>query len=322
MKYLKKKSRELILLAVILVIGCIVSTTTPFFTKLNIINILYGNAAYGIMAIGMMLVITTGNIDISVGPQMAATSVICGLFVVATGGKYPLLSVLIAMAVGLAVGLFNGTMVALLNIPAIVVTLGSMNIIRGVIYLVSNGEWVEGLTGSFVKIAGTKIIGIQAAIWVWALIIAITYFFLYRTKFGRDILAVGGNADAAMRVGISKIKVYLFAFGYLGTLVGLASAIQAAKVKSASPSNGAGTEMQLIAACVIGGTEFTGGISSIAGTTLGVILLGVIKNGLVLAKVPVYWQNLATGVIIILAVASSIFNSLPKKKKAKKEVNA
>ena len=139
------------------------------------------------------------------------------------------------------------------------------------------------------------------------------------TRMGRNILAVGGNVTAAERVGISKTKTYLLAFGYLGALTGLAGAVSAAKLKTAQPSNGIGYEMDLIAAVIIGGTQFTGGICSVLGTVLGVLLLGVIQNGLVLAKIPVYWQSLATGVIIIVAVASSGLRELKHAKKNKKE---
>jgi len=146
-----------------------------------------------------------------------------------------------------------------------------------------------------------------------------TWFLLYRTRMGRNILAVGGNVVAAERVGISKTKTYLLAFGYLGALTGLAGAVSAAKLRTAQPSNGIGYEMDLIAAVIIGGTQFTGGICSVLGTVLGVLLLGVIQNGLVLAKIPVYWQSLATGVIIIVAVASSGLRELKPAKKNKKE---
>ncbi len=302
---LKSKGRELLLAAVILIIGIIVTTITPaFFSVINITSILYGNAIMGIMAIGMMMVITTANVDISVGSIFAVCNMICAAFVKATGGTQSVLAIIIAMAVGCCLGLFNGLLVAKLNIPAIVVTLGSMNIMRGAIYYLTDGAWIDGLTGPFVKVASRRILGVQEAVWIWVAVIIITYFILYRTRVGRNVLAVGGNVEAATRVGISKTKTYLFAFGYLGALVGLGGALSAAKLKIAQPSNGIGYEMQLIAAAVIGGTEFSGGVASIAGTVLGVLLLGVIDNALVLAKVPVYWQDLATGIIIVLAVAS------------------
>lgn len=314
--FIKSKGRELLLVAVILVIGIIVSTITPaFFSVINITSILYGNAIMGIMAIGMMIVITTANVDISVGSIFAVCNMICAAFVKTTNGTQPVLAIIIAMAVGCLLGLFNGLLVSKLNIPAIVVTLGSMNIMRGAIYYLTDGAWIDGLSGSFVKVASRRILGIQEAVWIWIAVIVITWFVLYRTRIGRNVLAVGGNVEAATRVGISKTKTYLFAFGYLGALVGLGGALSAAKLKIAQPSNGIGYEMQLIAAAVIGGTEFSGGVASIAGTVLGVLLLGVIDNALVLAKVPVYWQDLATGIIIVLAVASDALKFIIAKNK-------
>ena len=321
MNLIKKKSRELLLFAIIILIGLIVSIRTPsFFSILNITKILYGNAIIGIMAIGMMIVITTANIDISVGAQFAVCNMICAAFVKATDGRYAVVAVLISMAVGALLGLFNGLLVAKLNIPAIVVTLGAMNIMRGGIYYLTGGNWIDGLSGSFTKVASLRILNVPMAVYIWLLVAVVSYLILYRTNIGRNILAIGGNLVAATRVGISKTKTYLFAFGYLGALVGLGGAVSAAKLKIAQPSNGIGYEMDLIAAAIIGGTQFSGGVASILGTILGVLLLGVIDNGLVLAKVPVYWQDLATGAIIIIAVTSSALReAVPSKKTEKKE---
>ena len=331
-KLFREKARELILIGVIIVIGFIITLITPaFFSQLNIINVLYSNAVFGVMAMGMMLIITTGNIDVSVGAQYAVSGMVVALVARATGGEKPLLAILAGMGTGMALGLMNGLIVAKLSIPAIVVTLGTLNIMRGTLNLITSGNWIDGLTGPFSKFAnlrllkpvnglgvihaltggkGLMLFALPLAVYIWLLVMVITYVFLYRTGMGRDILAVGGNKEAARRVGLSQTKAYLLAFGYMGMLAGLASAIAASKIKIAQPSNGTGYEMKLIAACVIGGTEFSGGVASILGTLLGVLLLGVIDNGLVLTKVPAYWQELATGIIIILAVGSSAFRTL------------
>ena len=331
-KILREKARELILIGVIIVIGIIVTFIMPaFFSQLNIINVLYSNAVFGIMAMGMMLIITTGNIDVSVGAQYAVSGMVVALVARATGGEQPLLAILAGMGTGMALGLMNGLIVAKLSIPAIVVTLGTLNIMRGTLNLITSGNWIDGLTGPFAKFAnlrllkpinglgvihaitggkGLMVFALPLAVYIWILVMVVTYIFLYRTGVGRDILAVGGNKEAARRVGLSQTKAYLLAFGYMGMLAGLASAIAASKIKIAQPSNGTGYEMKLIAAYVIGGTEFSGGVASILGTLLGVLLLGVIDNGLVLTKVPAYWQELATGVIIILAVGSSAFRTM------------
>ena len=331
-KLFREKARELILIAVIILIGFIITLITPaFFSQLNIINVLYSNAVFGIMAMGMMLIITTGNIDVSVGAQYAVSGMVVALVARATGGEQPLLAILAGMGTGMALGLMNGLIVAKLSIPAIVVTLGTLNIMRGTLNLITSGNWIDGLTGPFSKFAnlrllkpvnafgpihaitggkGLTLFALPLAVYIWIIVLILTYIFLYRSGVGRDILAVGGNKEAAKRMGLSQTKAYLLAFGYMGMLAGLASAVAASKIKIAQPSNGTGYEMKLIAACVIGGTEFSGGVASILGTLLGVLLLGVIDNGLVLTKVPAYWQELATGVIIILAVASSVFRSM------------
>lgn len=327
LKLIKSKVRELILIAVIIVIGIVICQIQPnFISSLNITNILYSNAVFGIMAMGMMMVITTGNIDVSIGAQYAIAGMVVALVAKATGGNYPLLAILAGMGVGLFLGLMNGLIVAKLKIPAIVVTLGTMNIMRGTLNLITSGNWIDGLSGAFSKFANLRslkavytllgkkglamLFNLPLAVYIWLIVMIVTYVLLYRTKFGRDVLAVGGNKEAAKRMGLSSTKAYLLSFGYMGMLAGLAASIAASKIKIAQPSNGTGYEMKLIAACVIGGTEFSGGVASILGTFLGVLLLGVIENGLVLTKVPTYWQELATGIIIILAVASGIFQSL------------
>ena len=307
-KLLKTKTREMILVVVLVIVGVVITSVTPSFaTGLNIVNILYGNVVYGIMAVGMMMVIATGHIDISVGAEYAIAGMVVAAYVRATGGQSIFVAILLGMVTGMAMGLFNGIVVSRLRIPAIVVTLGTYNIMRGTLNLVTDGNWIDGLGGPFGKFANIRIGGIPLAVYIWIFVLVFTYFMLYRTSIGRDILAVGGNKVAARRLGISETKVNLVVFGYMGVLAGLAAAIACSKLKIAQPSNGTGYEMQLIAAAVIGGTAFSGGVASIFGTLLGVLLLGTIDNGLVLTKVPVYWQELATGIVIIIAVASSAF---------------
>lgn len=322
-RLLKEKSRELILLATIVAIGLAVTLITPaFFTRINLVNVLYGNAVLGIMAMGMMMVIVTGNIDVSVGAQYAVCGMLVALFVRETEGKYVVASLLLGMACGALLGLLNGVLVAKLRIPAIVVTLSTLNIMRGILYLVSSGNWVDGLKGPFIRFANQRFLGVQTAVYIWLAILVLTYFLLYRTRLGRDVLAIGGNKTAARRLGLNETGAYLLAFGYMGLMAGLAAGIAASKLKIAQPSNGLGYEMKLIAACVIGGTAFSGGVASVLGTLLGVLLLGVIDNGLVLTKVPIYWQDLVTGVIIILAVASAVFRGGSKKHAARRATEA
>lgn len=317
----RNKTRELILIGVIVVMGIVItSIAPPFLTVLNLVNILNNNAILGIMAIGMMVVIVTGNIDVSVGAVFAMVTMLTATYVKAAGeASSTLVGLLMGIAIGISMGLMNGLLVAKMRIPAIVVTLGTLNVMRGTMYYVTNGKWIDGLVGPLVKLANMRFLQVPMSVYIWMFVLILTYVLLYHTKIGRNIIAVGGNKIAAQRIGISEVKSYLFAFGYIGALTGLAAVLSVSRLKIAQPSNGMGYEMKLIAAAVIGGTMFSGGVASILGTFLGVLLMGVIENGLVLSKVPVYWQSLATGVILIIAVASSAFNSRSTKGRGKKE---
>lgn len=307
-KIIRSKTREIILIAVILLIGIVTSFLSAGFLNIrNLTNILNNNAIIGIMSLGMMLVIVTGNIDLSVGAQFAVCGMVTAAYVNMTGGTNPLMAFVISILTGIVLGMINGFFVAKFSIPAIVVTLGTLNIIRGSLMLITNGEWISDLKGSFIEVANYKIGGITVSIYIWLLIILITYIMLYRTRMGRNILAVGGNKDAAKRIGINQFSVYMFSFGYMGALAGVSAAIYVSKLAIAQPTAGMGLEMKLIAAAVIGGTLFSGGVASILGTFLGALLFGLIENVLVLTKVPVYWQSLATGLVLITAIASSAY---------------
>ncbi len=320
-KLIKYKKREMILVLVLLLASFIIYSISPqFVSSVNIINVFNNNALLGIMSLGMMMVIVTGNIDVSVGASFAVCNMVVAAYANNTGGKNPFVAVLIGMLVGAALGAVNGIFVTLLRIPAIVVTLGTMNIFRGILYFITEGRWIEGLTGPFLGFANRRVLNIPFAVYMWIAVIVITYILLYRTRLGRNVLASGGNKEAARRAGIEPNASTLTAFIYLGILTGLAASLSASKLGIAQPSNGLGYEMTLIAAAVIGGTLFSGGTASIFGTFLGMLLLGIIDNGLVLARVPLYWQDLVTGLIIILAVASSAFQSFSKVRSRRKTI--
>ena len=314
----KNRSREILLALVIIGIGFMITLISKsFFTLRNFSNILDNNSILGIMSIGMMIIITTGNIDRSVGAQFAVTGMITAAYVRATDGNNIFLTFIIAILSGLVLGLINGFFVSKLSIPAIVVTLGTWNILRGTLYVVTNGNMIQNLSGPFTKLSVMRVGPLTIETYIWFFVMLFTYFILFRTRIGRDILAVGGNKTAAERIGINPSKIYFFAFGYMGILSGLASALSVSKIKMAAPTSGNGYEITLIAATVIGGTAFAGGVSSVFGTFLGILLIGMIYNGLVMMKVPVFWQDLLTGIIIIAAVTSSALQTSGGIKKAK-----
>jgi len=309
----RSKTREMILIAVIVLISIVVAFISEGFLNIrNLTNILNNNAIIGIMAIGMMIVIVTGNIDVSVGAQFAVCAMVTASYVKMTGGNAPFMAFIISIITGILLGMFNGFFIAKFNIPAIIVTLGTLSIIRGGLLLITNGSWISDLKGAFIKIANYKLGIVTVSVYVWLFVMLLTYFMLYHTRIGRSIVAVGGNKNAAERIGINRFFVYIFSFGFMGALSGVAATLYVSKLAIAQPTAGMGVEMKLIAAAVIGGTMFTGGIASIFGTFLGTVLFGLIENALVLTKVPVYWQSLATGIVLIAAIVSSAYQSKEK----------
>jgi ribose/xylose/arabinose/galactoside ABC-type transport system permease subunit len=271
--FISSKTREIILVAVIVSISVAVSFISEGFLNLrNLTNILNNNAIIGMMAIGMMIVIVTGNIDVSVGAQFAVCVMVTAAYVRVTDGTNPLVAFLISILTGILLGMLNAFFIAKFNIPAIIVSLGTLSIIRGALMLITNGAWISGLKGPFIKVANYRLGPATVSVYIWILVLAITYFMLYHTRIGRNILAVGGNKNAAERIGINRFSVFTFSFGYMGALSGVAAALYVSKLAIAQPTAGMGIEMKLIAAAVIGGTMFSGGVASILGTFLGALL--------------------------------------------------
>jgi ribose/xylose/arabinose/galactoside ABC-type transport system permease subunit len=301
--------RDLYLIFTIVILGLFISYNAPeFVQQKNLSNILGNNSVYGIMAIGMTLILVTGNIDISVGAVFAITGIIAASFANyadVVGITTPLPVFAVSMLAGAVLGFINGCLVAKIKLPAIIITLGNMSIMRGLLLLLTGGAWVSSMPGWLTTLARSKYLGLYASTYLWLFIALLIFILLKCTVLGRNILAVGGNPTAAQRIGINLKKVYIFIFSVFGALTGLASTIYIANLGCAQPVAGMGYELTLIAASIIGGASIFGGKASILGTCLGVILLGVIANAMVLAHIPVYWQSLVTGLVIILAILFS-----------------
>lgn len=310
-RILLSSRRELLLFLVIIALSLIFGTiNSAFLSVANLAGIISNNAVYGIMAIGMMFVISTGNIDVSVGAQLALISMLAAKLVT-NGSHSNALLLFCCLLTGIVLGLINGSLVAYLKIPAIIVTLATLNIIRGGMLLIFGSSWVSGLPDWFTEAARLKPFGgeLKVTAYYWILICILAALLLYKSIIGRRIIAVGSNPEGARRIGFAPQTSYIWAFTIMGATSGLAAFLYTANVGIAQAVAGNGYEMTLIAAVVIGGTSFNGGKASIVGTFLGVLLLGIIENGLVTAHVPVYWQEFVTGVVIIAAIISSVIKT-------------
>lgn len=314
------RSRNILLLGFILLV-CIINAclSSSFLTFGNIMNILKANTVYGIMALGMTMVIATGNVDVSIGVSIVGTGVIAAKLVIlnlpGSSAMNPIIAIAVAMIVGILIGAFNGFFVAYVKIPSLIVTLGSFSMIRGILCLVTEGRWITGFPGWFIRFANTKVAGVYIGVIIWFTLALITAFILHKTKLGRHILAVGGSASAAVRAGINTKQIVMFAYMFLGALVGLSSIIFFSQTGMLDPMLGDGYEMTVIAAVIIGGTTLSGGIVSVSGTVLGILVLGIINSMMVFAHIPVYWQKLFTGALLLIAVISSYAKRTQKNNK-------
>jgi len=306
------KFRELGLIGFIVVLCIFIQWRNSSFLTLENINDLMTNAAIlSILAVGMMLVLITRGIDLSIGAIIGLTGMICAQFV-SNYHLHPVLVLLLGIGLGILCGVINGTLIAKLGILPIIATLALMNIFRGLTYRVSNGEWVSSyqMSESFLAIATGKLFGVNHLVIIAIAIYIIFYFFINHTITGRQIYAVGSNPESAVVSGIPDKKILILVYAIMGGLSGLAGALWVAKFASAQGDTGSGYELTVIAACILGGVSIAGGAGKISGVILGALLLGILQNALPLLNVSPFWQTGIQGIIILFAV---ILNTLVKR---------
>ena len=260
-----------------------------------------------VLAAGMTFVILTGGIDLSVGSILAVSAMVA-LIVSLAVPSFGVLAIPVGLAVGTAFGLVNGGLISALKLPPFIVTLGSLTAVRGLARLFGNDTTVFNSDLSFAGIAGNfQVPGIGAVSWLKVIaivVVALSWFILRRTVLGVHIYSVGGNPAAARLSGIKVPAILLFVYGTSGFLSGLAGLMQAAQLQSANGLQlGTGYELDAIAAVILGGTSFVGGVGSVIGTLIGALIIAVLANGLILAGVSDVWQYIIKGLVIIGAVA-------------------
>lgn len=288
----------ILILAVMVVLFGILNSN--FLSMNNMLNVLRQISIYGIMAAGMTVVLLCGHIDISVGSVVAFSGVVAAYCVKAGTGMFT--ATVAAILAAMLIGLFNGLVTVRFALPSMLVTLGTQQAVRGMGYVVTNGRPVYGLPEWFGDLGGGYLLGIPRPVIILIAVAIVSIVYLKYTRFGRDIYAVGGNKEAARLCGIHAKRVIVSALAICAGCAGLSGAIWASRLTSGQPTVGMGYEMQVIAAAVIGGTSLNGGQGNIARSFIGALILGVLYNGLNLVGVSPYWQLVATGFIIILAI--------------------
>jgi rhamnose transport system permease protein len=299
------KFREAGIIIFIVLLSALVTLRNPAFLKIsNLQDIVLNISILIIVALAQTMVIITRGIDLSVGSMIGLTAMMVSYVVAAFPGMPPLLAIPLGMALGAALGMVNGLLIAVGGVPPIIATLGTLSIYRGLIFLYSQGNWINAyqLPGDFRQLSkGTPLI-IPNLI-LFALVVAVAvYYFLRYTRRGRDIYTVGSNPDAARFAGIpikqTIFRVYLIS----GLLCGLAGVLWASRFEAAQTNTASGFELQTVAASVVGGVNIFGGSGSVLGVILGAFLLGIINNSLTLVQISPFWQLAFQGLLILLAV--------------------
>jgi ribose/xylose/arabinose/galactoside ABC-type transport system permease subunit len=277
--------------------------TTPGFLQTdNLRDILINAAPLVIAACGMTMVIIAGMIDISAGSALAVCAVVAGL-TARSGASLPLV-ILMPMLAGAVIGAVNGWLVAFVRIPAIIVTLGMMSVLRGGIIWWTRGEWIGNLPPSFSAVGRGEIAGIPLPVWIAFGIVLATALLLARTPLGRHIYAVGGNPVAATRMGIPVRRVLWLVFTLHGMLLGLSALVYASRFSVIQSNAGAGFELLAISAVVVGGVNIFGGQGTVWGSAIAGLLLQVISTGLIFRRVSEYWAPSVQGALVLLAVVA------------------
>ncbi|MCG2821285.1 MAG: ABC transporter permease [Candidatus Atribacteria bacterium] len=299
------RKREFNLFIFILFIIFGVSCRTPSFLHIgNFVDILNDTAILSMVAIGQLIIIVTGGIDLSVGSSLALSGMSVALLNQYHPGIPIFVIILISIAIGLLLGSINGLLVSQAKIPPIITTLGTMSIYRGLVFVLCKGTWVSAheMTEAFRGFPRSSFLGISSLIYVSMLIVKLFLIFLNLTRTGREIYGVGGNKIASQYVGINLKKIQYIVFTLGGGITGLAGFLWVARYAAAQSETAIGFEFQTIADCVIGEVSIAGGSGTIIGVVLGAFFMGIVYNALTMINVSPFWQMAIQGFIILFAI--------------------
>ena len=279
-------------------------STDTFLSMRNFLNVMDQITVLGVMAVGMTLVILIGGIDLSVGSVLALSGMVMGYL--GNNREWPfVIAILVALVASAACGLTSGLMVTRLRMPAFIATLAMMSIARGIASIITNGEQIVGFPDWFSNLAIIRHFGfLTVTVGLMVAITLIAWIVLSFRPVGRALYALGGSQEVARLAGIPVRQYTIWVYVICGALAGLAGVILSARLNSSQPSSGLGYELDTIAAVVIGGASLSGGVGSIGGTAVGVLIIGFLRNGLNLLQISPFVQQVVIGVVIAVAVAA------------------
>lgn len=275
-------------------------STTTFATSKNILNVLRQIAINGVVAVAMTTLMVAGEIDLSLGSMVGLGSVVTALLVL-KGVPFPIV-ILLVMLLCAAIGTFTGFLIAVLSGPAFIITLAMQNILRGAVYLITDGNAISGMPEWLKDIARNRIAMVPVPVYIMLFCFIVGTIILSRTPFGRALYAIGGNRNAAELSGINTTLYRVGAYALSGAFCSIASILTVARLGSAQITAGINLEFQGIMAASLGGVAMTGGSGSVPGVLLGALLMGTINNGMVLMGIDEYWQKVVEGCVIAITV--------------------
>ena len=294
------KSYEFMVLCVIvvLIIGLAAATKGKSIPLGNNLDLMTNYSAYGVIAVGCLFVIISGGIDISFMAVGAVAQYLSALYMIHRGGNFVMIY-LIAIVTGTLLGFINAVLVNRLKAPTLIITIGTMNVIYGVMMKVTSGVRLHGFPEWFSKKVESSLFAVSVG--TLAAVMVIAWFILKKTKMGRRVYAVGGNMEAAKRCGISVLQVHMFVYGFAGAMAAIGALINCYLSQQASIEALYGNEMDVLAMVVLGGVSLSGGKGSVSGTLLGIILVALLSNGMILVGVSSYWKDLVIGSVILIS---------------------
>ena len=309
---LVSRVRELGLLAVLFLIILVVSIQAPRFLSIdNFVQILLSVAIIAIVAVGETLVVLTRNVDLSVGSMVGVTAFVTAYFFKQLPTTNIIVGILLGCVLGLVLGSINGLIVSLGRVPAIVATLGTLYVYRGLVFVIGSHTTTQvnasDVPPGYLALATTQIFGIPALILIAAVIAIIVGYFLHASQSGRQLYAVGSNPEAADMIGIRRNRLVFAAFAASGLLCGLAGVLWGARFATVDATAASGLELQVIAAVVVGGVNIFGGSGTILGAVLGAVVLGTLQNALNILNISQFWLQASYGAAIIGAVVLDAF---------------
>ncbi|MDK2897065.1 MAG: rhamnose transport system permease protein [Candidatus Atribacteria bacterium] len=301
--------REFGIIIFIIIISLLIGIRNPRFLTLgNFHDMLLDTASLSVLALGMMLVLVTGGIDLSMESVLALTGMVVAMTIKENPHLSPLLMLVLGLALGSLLGAITGLIVAKGKVVPIIATLSMMYVYRGITFIISGGKWVSAyeMPDSFKEMATGRLLGFSNLITIALLVYLFFYYFVNHTRVGREIYAVGSNREAARIIGINSEFITCLVYIISGALSGLAGVMWVARYASAQNDTASGFVMTIVAACVLGGVSITGGVGTVFGVLLGSITIGIINNALPMIRVSPFWKMALQGLIILVAAIVNI----------------